>query len=68
MTEIIFKDNSIQIGHRIKIPKPVIDTLGLKEGQRIKIKFDVDKRILVVEEDGIKEKVAEKIKKRGRRK
>ena len=53
MTEIIFKDNSIQTGHRIKIPKAVIDTLELKEGQRIKIKFDVDKRILVVEEDDI---------------
>ena len=52
MTEIIFKDNSIQTGHRIKIPKAVIDTLELEEGQRIKIRFDVDKRILIIEEDG----------------
>ena len=77
MTEIIFKDNSIQTGHRIKIPKAVIDTLELKEGQRIKIKFDVDKRILVVEEDDIEEKgkkvmgeknKVKKAKKGGRRK
>ena len=35
MTEIIFKDNSIQTGYRIKIPKAIIDTLELKEGQEI---------------------------------
>tara|TARA_Y100000310_G_scaffold240192_1_gene244031 strand:- start:5643 stop:5846 length:204 start_codon:yes stop_codon:yes gene_type:complete len=67
MTEIIFKDNSIQTGHRIKIPKAVIDTLELNEGQKIKIKFDVDKRILIIEEDDIKEKTKKKIK-RGKRK
>ncbi len=59
MTEIIFKDNHIQTGHRIKIPKVVVDTLELEERQRIKIRFDVDKRILIVEED--------KVKKRGRK-
>ncbi len=51
MVDIIFKDNRIQTGYRIKIPKVVIDTLEWEEGQRIKIRFDVDKRVLIVEED-----------------
>lgn len=49
MTEIIFKDNSIQTGHRIKIPKAIIDTLDLKVKQKIKIRFDVDKKNMIVE-------------------
>ena len=48
MSEIIFKDNSIQTGHRIKIPKAIIDTLDLKEKQKIEIRFDVDKKIIIV--------------------
>ena len=51
MAEIIFKDNSIQTGHRIKIPKAIIDTLDLEEGQKIKIRFDVDKKRMLVEVD-----------------
>jgi uncharacterized protein YdeI (BOF family) len=51
MAEIIFKDNSIQTGHRIKIPKAIVDTLNLKEKQKIKIRFDVDKKKMVVEVD-----------------
>jgi len=68
MTEIIFKDNRVQTGHRIKIPKAVIDTLELKEGQGIKIRFDVDKRILIVEEDDVEKKAVKKIKKGRKRK
>jgi len=49
MTDIIFKDNSIQTGHRIKIPKAIIDTLDLKVKQKIKIRFDVDKKSMIVE-------------------
>ncbi len=49
MTEIIFKDNKIQTGYRIKIPKAIIDTLELKEGQDVLIKLDADKKRLVVE-------------------
>jgi bifunctional DNA-binding transcriptional regulator/antitoxin component of YhaV-PrlF toxin-antitoxin module len=49
MSEIIFKDNSIQTGHRIKIPKAIVDTLDLEEGQKIKIRFDVDKKRMIVE-------------------
>jgi hypothetical protein len=58
MSEIVFKDNSIQTGHRIKIPKAIIDTLGLEVKQKIKIRFDVDKKIMVVEieDDGGKKK------------
>lgn len=51
MAEVVFKDNSIQTGYRIKIPKAIIDTLGLKTGQKIRIRFDADKRILIIEED-----------------
>lgn len=49
MGEIIFKDNSIQTGHRIKIPKAIIDTLDLKVKQKIAIKFDSDKKTMLVE-------------------
>ena len=52
MAEIIFKDNSIQTGHRIKIPKAVVDTLDLKVRQKIKIRFDVNKKNMIVEVDG----------------
>ena len=51
MADIIFKDNSIQTGHRIKIPKAIVDTLDLKVKQKIKIVFDVNKKKMVVEVD-----------------
>jgi len=41
MKEIIFKDGKVQKGHRVKIPKAIIDTLDIKEGEKILIKFDV---------------------------
>ena len=50
MVEIIFKDGIIQTGYRIKIPKPIIDTLDLKEGEKITLRLDADKRIIIVEE------------------
>ncbi len=50
MVEIRFRDNKIQKGHRIKIPKAIIDTLELKEGTKIEIKFDPIKKRLIVEE------------------
>ena len=49
MSEIIFRDNSIQTGHRIKIPKAIIDTLGLKVRQKVEIRFDANKKRMVVE-------------------
>lgn len=51
MAEIIFKDNTIQTGYRIKIPKAIIDTLGLNVKQKIKIIFDAEKRIIIIEEE-----------------
>jgi len=51
MVEITFKDNKIQKGHRIKIPKAIVDTLNLKEGAKIILKFDpINKKIIVVED------------------
>ena len=49
MAETIFKDNSIQTGHRIKIPKAVVDTLELKVKDKIEIRFDAGKRRMIVE-------------------
>lgn len=49
MAETIFKDNKIQTGHRIKIPKAIIDTLDLKVGQKIRIRFDAGKETMIVE-------------------
>ena len=51
MSEIIFKDGKIQKGYRVKIPKAVVDTLHLEEGERIVIYFDVDKKRLTMERD-----------------
>lgn len=51
MAEVIFKDLKIQVGDRVKIPKAVMDTLGLKKGQKIILKFDADKRKILIEED-----------------
>jgi len=51
MVEITFKDNKIQKGFRIKIPKAIVDTLEMKEGQKIVLKFDPIKKKIIVEED-----------------
>ncbi len=50
MSEIIFEGSKIQVGHRIKIPKPIIDTLGLKKGQKITIKFNLNKKEIIIKE------------------
>jgi hypothetical protein len=52
MTEIIFRGNRIQTGCRIKIPKAIVDTLNLKAKQNILIRFDADKKIIIIKEDG----------------
>jgi len=49
MVEIIFRDKCIQTGHRIKIPKAIIDTLDLKVRQKIEIRFDAGKKRIIVE-------------------
>jgi len=49
MADTIFRDNSIQTGHRIKIPKAIVDTLDLKIKQKIEIKFDASKKRMIIE-------------------
>lgn len=51
MTEILFKGSRIQTGYRIKIPKAIIDTLNLKVGKKIIVKFNAEKKVFYVEED-----------------
>jgi bifunctional DNA-binding transcriptional regulator/antitoxin component of YhaV-PrlF toxin-antitoxin module len=51
MVEVIFKGGKIQTGDRVKIPKPVMDTLELKSGKKIVIKFDPEKKRIVIEEE-----------------
>jgi bifunctional DNA-binding transcriptional regulator/antitoxin component of YhaV-PrlF toxin-antitoxin module len=54
MVEIIFKDNKIQTGHRVKIPKAIVDTLNLKEGAKIVLKFDPINQKITIEKEGVK--------------
>tara|TARA_Y100000310_G_C20570878_1_gene757948 strand:+ start:811 stop:1002 length:192 start_codon:yes stop_codon:yes gene_type:complete len=63
MAEIIFRDNSIQTGHRVKIPKPIIDTLGFEVKQPIVIRFDVDGRKITIEEEKVEKKKTRGVKK-----
>lgn len=51
MAETIFKGGRVQKGERIKIPKAVIDTLSLKAGSKILIRFDAEKRVFTIEEE-----------------
>ena len=62
MVEVIFKGGSIQTGERIKIPPAIIDTLGLKAGDKIIILFDAEKREIIVKEE--KEVKEGKVKKK----
>lgn len=50
MVEVLFKDGKIQTGDRVKIPKAVMDTLGIRAGEKVLIKFDPEKRRIVIEE------------------
>ena len=49
MKEMIFKDGKVQKGHRVKIPKAIVDTLGIEEGKDIEIKFDLVKKRLTID-------------------
>lgn len=51
MAEIIFKGCVIQTGYRVKIPKAIIDTLNLKPRDKIIIKFDAERRLIIIEEE-----------------
>lgn len=52
MAEIIFRDGIVQKGGRIKIPKAIIDTLELKDGQDIVLKYDSEGEKIVIEFEG----------------
>ena len=56
MGEVIFEGAKIQVGDRIKIPKPIMDTLKLKKGQKISIRFNPDKGEIIIKEDKKKKK------------
>jgi hypothetical protein len=49
--EVIFKGAKIQKGDRVKIPKPILDTLGLKSGAGIIIKFNLEKKEISIREE-----------------
>lgn len=51
MVEIIFKGGIIQTGDRIKIPKPIIDTLNIRPGQKIILYFDAEKKQIIIKEE-----------------
>jgi bifunctional DNA-binding transcriptional regulator/antitoxin component of YhaV-PrlF toxin-antitoxin module len=40
--------NSLQIGGRIQLPKPLINTLDIKQGQEIAIYLDVEKAQIIL--------------------
>jgi bifunctional DNA-binding transcriptional regulator/antitoxin component of YhaV-PrlF toxin-antitoxin module len=56
MVEIIFKGGIVQTGDRIKIPKPIIDTLDIKPGQKIILYFDPEKKEIRIKEEESKKK------------
>jgi 5S rRNA maturation endonuclease (ribonuclease M5) len=55
MSQVIFKGCIIQKGDRIKIPKPIIDTLKLSSGKKIIVLFNPDKKEIIIKEDISKE-------------
>ena len=46
---MIFKDGKIQKGYRVKIPKAIVDTLELKEGQEVVVRFDLENNKLTLD-------------------
>ena len=50
MKEVIFKGSCLQVGDRVKIPKAIIDTLGICKGCKIVVRFDSKKKKVVIEE------------------
>jgi len=54
MVEVVFKGSKIQTGDRVKIPKAIMDTLELKAGNKIIVKFDPENRKIIIEEENKK--------------
>jgi bifunctional DNA-binding transcriptional regulator/antitoxin component of YhaV-PrlF toxin-antitoxin module len=51
MKPVIFKNNILQREKRVKLPDPVIDFLGIKEGDRISIILEPDKDEVIIKKD-----------------
>ena len=49
MKAMSFKDGKIQKGYRVKIPKAIVDTLELDEGQEVVIKFNLQTNKLTLD-------------------
>ncbi len=45
--DVVFKDGKVQKGYRIKIPKAIVDTLNIKEGQKVIIRFSENGKLIV---------------------
>ena len=48
MKEIIFKDNILQKESRVKIPKAIIDSMNLNEGDPVTIILDTEKEYIII--------------------
>ena len=51
MKEIIFKDKVLQKENRVKIPSPIIDTLGIKEGDDLIIILDIEEECIKIKKN-----------------
>ncbi len=56
MAEIVFKGGILQTGDRVKIPKPIIDTLDLKPGNRLVLYFGPEKKLILIKQEEKEEK------------
>ena len=48
MKEIVFKNNILQKDGRVKIPAPLFESLGIKEGHQIDIILDTQKECIII--------------------
>ena len=49
MKELKINDNIIQTGYRMKIPKIIINNTNIKIGQKLNMRYDVNKKSLIIE-------------------
>ena len=48
MKEIIFNDKVLQKENRVKLPSPIIDSLGIKEGDSLIIILDTEEECIKI--------------------
>ncbi|MDO8481430.1 MAG: hypothetical protein Q7S65_06530 [Nanoarchaeota archaeon] len=48
MKEIVFKNNILQKDGRVKIPSPIMESLGIREGHQIDIILDTQKDHIII--------------------